>query len=43
LDEIGAALGLTREGIREIERDALAWLRANRDVVELREYLADLG
>ena len=40
LAEIGDRLGLTRERIRQIERDALAKLRATDAVTTLREYSA---
>ena len=40
LDEVGRHLGLTRERIRQIERDTLAELRAGGRADGLREYVA---
>ena len=40
LDEVGRHLGLTRERIRQIERDTLAELRAGGRAEGLREYVA---
>jgi RNA polymerase primary sigma factor len=40
LDEVGRHLGLTRERIRQIERDTLAELRAGGRAEVLREYVA---
>jgi RNA polymerase primary sigma factor len=39
LEEVGRALSLTRERIRQIERAALDKLRARESRVELRSYL----
>ena len=39
LDEVGRELGLTRERIRQIERDTLADLRRSHDAAPLRAYL----
>jgi RNA polymerase primary sigma factor len=39
LEEVGRALSLTRERIRQIERAALEKLRARESRVELRSYL----
>ncbi len=39
LDEVGRALGLTRERIRQIERDTLADLRRSERTESLRAYL----
>jgi RNA polymerase primary sigma factor len=41
LEEVGRALQLTRERIRQIERSALEKLRARSDRFELRSYLGD--
>ena len=41
LEEVGRALSLTRERIRQIERAALDKLRARSERVELRSYLED--
>ncbi|MBC7374643.1 MAG: RNA polymerase sigma factor [Frankiales bacterium] len=40
LDEVGRHLGLTRERIRQIERDTLAEIRAGGRADALREYVA---
>jgi RNA polymerase primary sigma factor len=40
LDEVGRHLGLTRERIRQIERDTLAEIRAGGRAEGLREYVA---
>jgi RNA polymerase primary sigma factor len=40
LDEVGRFLGLTRERIRQIERDTLAEIRAGGRADALREYVA---
>ena len=40
LDEVGRHLGLTRERIRQIERDTLAEIRAGGRAEALREYVA---
>jgi RNA polymerase nonessential primary-like sigma factor len=40
LDEVGRHLGLTRERIRQIERDTLAEIRAGGRADGLREYVA---
>ena len=40
LDEVGRHLGLTRERIRQIERDTLAELRAGGQAEALREFVA---
>jgi RNA polymerase primary sigma factor len=40
LDEVGRFLGLTRERIRQIERDTLAEIRAGGRAEALREYVA---
>ena len=40
LDEVGRHLGLTRERIRQIERDTLAEIRAGGSADGLREYVA---
>jgi len=40
LDEVGRHLGLTRERIRQIERDTLAELRSGGRAEALREYVA---
>ncbi len=40
LDEVGRHLGLTRERIRQIERDTLAELRAGGQADALREFVA---
>ncbi len=40
LDEVGRYLGLTRERIRQIERDTLAEIRAGGRADALREYVA---
>lgn len=41
LDEVSASFGLTRERIRQIERDALSRLRADHDTNALRDYLSE--
>jgi RNA polymerase primary sigma factor len=41
LDEVSASFGLTRERIRQIEREALSRLRADCDAASLREYLSE--
>ena len=41
LDEVGRVLGLTRERIRQIERDTIADLRKNPDAItKLKDYVA---
>ena len=40
LDEVGRHLGLTRERIRQIERDTLAELRQGGNADALREFVA---
>jgi RNA polymerase nonessential primary-like sigma factor len=40
LDEVGRHLGLTRERIRQIERDTLAELRTEGRADGLKEYVA---
>jgi RNA polymerase nonessential primary-like sigma factor len=40
LDEVGRHLGLTRERIRQIERDTLAELRTGGSADGLKEYVA---
>jgi RNA polymerase nonessential primary-like sigma factor len=40
LDEVGRHLGLTRERIRQIERDTLAELRVEGRADGLKEYVA---
>ena len=40
LDEVGRHLGLTRERIRQIERDTLAEIRTGGRAEALREYVA---
>jgi RNA polymerase primary sigma factor len=40
LTEVGATFGLTRERIRQIERDALAMLRRPESAGKLRDYVA---
>ena len=41
LDEVSASFGLTRERIRQIEREALSHLRADLAAGSLREYLVE--
>jgi RNA polymerase primary sigma factor len=41
LDEVSASFGLTRERIRQIEREALSRLRTDQAAGALREYLAE--
>jgi RNA polymerase sigma factor (sigma-70 family) len=41
LDEIGAAYGVTRERIRQIQQKSLAMLRQNRCIAPLRAYFMD--
>jgi len=41
LEEMGDTLGKTREGIRQIEVNALAKILASRDAVALSDYTAD--
>jgi RNA polymerase sigma factor (sigma-70 family) len=40
LTEVGQTFGLTRERIRQIERDALATLRRPESAGKLRDYVA---
>ncbi len=40
LDEVSASFGLTRERIRQIEREALSHLRTDHAAGPLHEYLA---